>query len=250
MHLRHALRRFAREPRFTVTALVTLALCLGANLTVFAVIDAILLRPLPFPAADQLVIVFNTYPKAGVEDDGASVTNYYERRGRIAAFSSLSIFREGTAIVGETGATERESIMRVSPDFFSTLGAGPILGRAFTDQETMAQTDGVAIISDAYWRQHFTADPHVIGQAVRVNGQPHRVIGVLPPGFHLLSSEARLFLPLSSSAAARGPEGRHSGSTTEMVARLAPGRTIAQAQAEIEKLNARMTAPIVQIFIE
>jgi len=240
MHLRHAIRRFASEPRFTATALLTLALCLGANLTVFAVIDAILLRPLPFPSADQLVTVFNTYPKAGVEDDGASVANYYERRGQIAAFNGLAIFRDGTAIVGETGATARESIMRVSPDFFSTLGAGPILGRAFTDQEMTAQTDNVAIITDGYWREHFNADSHVLERAVRVNGQSHRVMGVLPPDFHFLSSDARLYLPRSSAAAARGPEGRHSGSSTEMLARLAPGRTIAQAQSEIDAHNAAL----------
>ena len=105
--LRHAGRTLRTTPRFTATALVTLAVCLGANLTIFAVVDSILLRPLPFPASDRLVTVFNTYPKAGVLRDGSSTTNYYERRGQIPAFSDLAIYSEGAALVGETGATER-----------------------------------------------------------------------------------------------------------------------------------------------
>src|SRR5690349_13508992 len=91
--LRYAVRQLRKTPAFTITALFTIALCLGANLTIFAVIDSVLLRPLPFPDAGRLVTLFNTYPKAGVERDGSSITNYYERRGRIPAFSSLSIYR-------------------------------------------------------------------------------------------------------------------------------------------------------------
>ena len=171
---------------------MTLAVCLGANLTIFAVVDSILLRPLPFPEAGRLVTVFNTYPKAGVDRDGSSITNYYERRGRIPAFAALAIYRYGTAIVGETGSTEREQIMRVSPDFFSTLGAGPAMGRSFTEEETSFQTDRVVILTDAYWRQHFNADPHVIGRQIRVDGlAEHR--GRRPA--------ARLPLPLLRSAA-------------------------------------------------
>ena len=129
--LRHAARLLRKTPGFTATALVTLAVCLGANLTIFAVVDSILLRPLPFPEAGRLVTVFNTYPKAGVDRDGSSTANYYERRGRIPAFASVAIYSYGTAVVGEAGSTEREQIARVSPDFFATLGTGPIDGAQF-----------------------------------------------------------------------------------------------------------------------
>src|ERR1700681_3382576 len=139
-NLRYALRQLRKAPAFTLTALATVAICLGANLAIFAVIDSILLRPLPFPQSDRLVTIFNTYPKAGVERDGSSLTNYYERRGHIPAFSSLAIYRYGTAIVGEAGSTEREQITRVSPDFFTTLGLGPVIGRTFTEEETTYQT--------------------------------------------------------------------------------------------------------------
>src|SRR5204862_3629607 len=135
-NLRFAFRQLCKAPAFTVTALATVAICLGANLAIFVVINSILLRPLPFPQSDRLVTIFNTYPKAGVERDGSSLTNYYERRGNIAAFSSVSIFREGSEVVGEIGSTQQEEVMRISPDFFTTLGVGPVMGRSFNEVET------------------------------------------------------------------------------------------------------------------
>jgi hypothetical protein len=108
---RFALRQLVKNPAFTVTALATVAICLGANLAIFAVIDSILLRPPPFPQSDRLVTIFNTYPKGGVDNDGSSLTNYYERRGNIPAFSSLSIFRDSTEVVGETGFTRLLNLM-------------------------------------------------------------------------------------------------------------------------------------------
>src|SRR5881227_1002518 len=149
--LKFALRQLRKSPAFTVTALATVAICLGANLAIFAVINSILLRPLPFPQSDRLVTIFNTYPKAGVERDGSSITNYYERRGAIPAFSSLSIYRYGTAIIGKPGSTVRDQIMQVSPEFFSTVAVGPAIGRAFTDAEMTDRTDNVVILSDGYW---------------------------------------------------------------------------------------------------
>ena len=239
--LSYAVRLLRKAPGFTATALVTLAVCFGANLTIFAVIDSVLLRPLPFPWAERLVTVFNTYPKAGVERDGSSVTNYYERRGHIPAFSGLSLYRYGTAIAGNAGATEREPITRVTPEFFATLGRGPVMGRAFTDEETSYRTDSVAILTEGYWRQHFNADPRAIGRQIRIDGLPKTVIGVLAPDFRFLSSEARIYLPLSSDPAQRTPRERHSGgNVTQMIARLRPGATLAQAQSQIDAQNATL----------
>src|SRR6266849_5820920 len=239
--LNYAARLLRKTPGFTATALLTLAVCLGANLTVFAVIDSVLLRPLPFPAPDRLVTIFNTYPKAGVERDGSSLTNYYERRGHISAFTSLSIYSCGREIIGEPGSTERAQTMRVSPDFFATLGLGPAIGRTFTEEETTGQTDHVAILSDTFWRQRFSDDPHVIGRQIRVNSVPRTVIGVLPPAFRFLSSDARVFLPLASRLEDRTPAQRHSGGNViQMIARLRPDATLAQAQSEIDAQNAAL----------
>jgi len=239
--LSYAARLLRKTPAFTATALLTLAVCLGANLTIFAVIDSVLLRPLPFPEPDRLMMIFNTYPKAGVDRDGSSVTNYYERRSRIPAFASLSIYGYGTEIVGEPGSTERLQTMRVSPDFFSTLGLGPAIGRTFTDEETTSETNHVAILSDTFWRQRYNGDPNIIGKQIRVNSVPRTVIGVLPPSFRFLSSDARVFLPLASRPEDRAPSRRHSGGNViQMIARLQPDATLAQAQSEIDAQNAAL----------
>src|SRR4029434_6340533 len=196
-NLRFAFRGLRKAPGFTVTALATVAMCLGANLAIFGVINSILLRPLPFPQSDRLVTIFNTYPKAGVENDGSSITNYYERRGNIASFSSLSIFRYGSEVVGEPGAAEQTEIMRISPEFFTTLGSGPVMGRGFNEAEAeVADNNGVAIVTDAYWRQRLNSDPNVLGRDIRVNTMPRKIVGVLPPDFRFLSSEALLYLPI------------------------------------------------------
>lgn len=235
--LRYAVRLMRKTPGFTVTALATLALCIGANLTIFAVVDSVLLRPLPFPAAGRLVSVYNTYPKAGVPNDGCSLLNYYERRGHIPAFSGLAVYRDATAVVGETGATEQIPVSRVSPEFFSTLGLGLVMGRAFTEAETAQGKNDAAILTDSYWRQRLGADPRVLGRRIRVNSIPRTVVGVLPPRFSFLSSQARIYLPLASSLDERAPRQRHSG-TSHMIARLKPGVALAEAQAQIDAHNA------------
>src|SRR5437667_7506147 len=237
--LRLALRQLRKAPAFTVTALATVAICLGANLAIFAVINSILLRPLPFPQSDRLVTIFNTYPNAGVENAGSSITNYYERRGNIPAFSSLSIFRDFSEVVGETGAAEQTEVMRVSPDFFATLGVNLAMGRTFSEEEAaVAENNGVAIVTDAYWRQRLNSDPNVLGRDVGSNTIARNIVGVLPPDFRFLASEARLFLPIRSRPEERTPQQRHSdGGGTHMIARLKPGATMAEAQSQIDAHN-------------
>jgi putative ABC transport system permease protein len=239
-HLRYAIRLLRKSPGFTFTALATLALCLGVNLAIFAVVDAILIRPLPFPDADRLVLLYNTYPKAGVPDDGSSVANYYERRGQIKALENLALYRDDAAIVGKTGSTEREYVTRVTPEFFQTLGINPALGRAFTDAELTYQTSDVVIITDTYWREHLAADPQVIGQTIRMDGSPVTIVGVLPAGFSFLSSTRNLYLPLASDPRQRQPNQRHSGSSSHMVARLRAGASVLEAQSQIDAHNAAM----------
>jgi predicted permease len=236
--LRYATRLFRKTPAFTATALATLALCLGANLTIFAALDAIVLRPLPFPSPARLVTIFNTYPKAGVLRDGSSIANYYERRNHVPAFSSLALYQETSAIAGFPGATAREPVSRITPDFFTTLGRGPAIGRSFTDRELTFQTDNVAILTDQYRRRYFSTPAQAIGRQIPIDGVPHTIIGVLPPDFRFLSSESRLYLPLSSNLAGRGSRNRHSGGNSrQLIARLRPGATLAQAQAQIDAQN-------------
>lgn len=236
--LRYAFRMLVKSPGFTATAVATVAICLGSNLAIFAVINSILLRPLPFPDAERLVTIYNTYPRAGVENDGATVTNYYERRGNIPAFSSLSIALYRPEPVGEPGSTEQERVMRVSAEFFGTLGVGPAIGRQFNEAD-MANNAAVVIVTDGFWRQRLDSDPNVLGRDLRVNGIPRKIIGVLPPDYRFLSSDARLYVAYKTGGEQRGPAARHSGGgAIQMIARLKPGATIAEAQSQIDAHNA------------
>src|SRR5437868_12839541 len=237
-NLRFALRQLHNAPAFTITAVATVAICLGANLAIFAVINSILLRPLPFPQSDRLVTIFNTYPKAGVENDGSSITNYYERRGKIPAFSSLSMYMERAETVGDPGSMQQEEIVRISPEFFTTLGVSPAIGRNFTDEETDPHKN-VIILTDAFWRQRFNSDPNILGRDTRISGIPRKIVGVLPPAFRFLSSEARVFLPIKSDMEDRGPKARHTNvNRTYLIARLKPGATMMEAQDQIDAHNA------------
>ncbi len=246
--LRYAARGLRRSPGVAATAVFTLALCLGATLAVFAMVDAVLLRPLPFPAPDRLVTMFNTYPRAGVPRDESSITNYYERRGQIAAFSDLSIYREWPATTGDASSTTREPVMHVSPDFFTTLGVTLPAGRPFLEQETLPGADRVAILADRAWRERFDADPSILGRTIRIDRVSRTIVGVLPPTFRFLSSQAELYVPLASELSRRAPAERHSGSAATMIARLAPGVSIEDAQAQVDARNAavELVAPYPQ----
>ena len=240
--LRFAFRQLLKNPGFTLVALAILAICLGANLAILAVVDAVLIRPLPFPGANRLVTMFNTYPGAGIERAAATLANYYERRGNLSAFSDIAIFRPGTAIVGDTGATKQNDIMRVSPEFFQVLQVELAQGRGFTDDEMTYQTDGVAILTDSYWRHEFNADPNILQRQLRVDGLQKTIVGVLPPSFRFLSSSARLYFPLSSNPEDRVVKQRHSNQDFEMIGRLKPGVSLAAAQAQIDADNAAHAA--------
>lgn len=239
--LRQSFRRLVRERSFTLTVLLTLALCIGANVAIFAVVDAILVRPLPFPEADRLVAVRNSYPRAGAERSGASAVNYYDRREAIKAFTSVSIFRDDSVIVGADGAPNRVDIGRVSPDFFATLGVPLALGHTFTDAEMTYQTDQVAVLTDGFWRTHFHADPAIVGKTFFNDGLTITVVGVLPPGFRYLSSRAQFFRPASHGPDDIRPTNRHSNNY-QMIARLAPGVTLADAQAQMDAFNQQQIA--------
>ena len=236
-NLRHALRKLIKTPGFTLTALATLAICLGANLTIFAVVDSILLRSLPYPDADRLVTLYYAYPKLPSAASGASLTSYYERRGQIPALASLAAISQATSVIGETGATSIENLGRVSPEFFSTLGVAPFMGRAFTESEMTYQTDHVAMLSYDYWRGHFDADPAILGKSLRMDGIPRTIVGVLPPNFRFLSFEAPVYMPLSSEEGERNIGARHNVGITE-IGRLASGATLADVQAQIDTSDA------------
>ncbi|GAB5559605.1 MAG: ABC transporter permease [Synoicihabitans sp.] len=238
---KQSLRRLARERSFTTTALLTLAVCIGANVAIFAVVDAILVRPLPYPEADRLVLVRNSYPGAGAERSSSSLPNYYNRRGNIAAMESISIVQSGTAVVGEAGSPQTMDRGRVSPDFWQTLGVPLAMGRTFTEDETFYGNHHVVIVTHEFWQDSFPTG-EILGQTLTIDGQVHEVIGVTPPGLNnYFGQKARFFMPLASDAEDREITRRHSNNQ-QMIARLAPGATIEQAQAQIDAFNEQQLA--------
>ena len=241
-NLRIAARRLWKTPGFTGAALATLALCIGANLAIFAVVDALLIRSLPFPHADRLVTLYYVYPKLPSARSGASLTNYYERRGKIPAFSSIAEISEDTTVVGETGGTSIEKLGRVTPEFLSTLGVTPLLGRAFHEDEMTYQSDQEVILSYEFWKARFNGDPGVVGKPLRMDGMNRRIVGVLPPDFRFLSFKAPVYTPLSSDEGEHSVDARHSIGKI-MVARMADGKTLAEARAQTDALDAQL-APL------
>ena len=237
LSLKYALRQLLKTPGFTATALATLALCIAANLTIFAVVDAVVVRSLPFPESDRLVSLFNSYPGAGVPRSSASWPNYYDRRHSIKAFTSVSIYQNNANSVGDATSPTRVQTARISPEFFDTLGVKLAMGKAFTEEQTAYGPDQVAILTDEYWRAHFNADPNVIGRTFLNDGLKVTVVGVTPRGFRFLSSKAEFFRPAAHDASEATINNRHSNNW-EMMARLAPGVTLAEAQSQIDSFNA------------
>ncbi len=240
--VRYAARVLRKSPGFTAVAVFTLALCLGANLTIFAVVNSILFRPLPFPNADRLVTAFHSYPKGGSPHSAASLPNYYDYRERIKAFASTAIITRMSeqAIVGAPGAPYRVERDRVSPEFFSALGVKLLMGRPFTDQEMVYARSGVAIITYPFWRAYFNGDPNVIGRTFQMDGSNTEVVGVLPPNFRYLSRKTQFYIPAASDPAERAIDQRHNN-TQQLIARLAPGATKAAAQSQIAALDAEQS---------
>ncbi len=238
--VKYAFRQLRKSPCFTAMAMLTLAICIAANIVIFAVTDTILIRPLPFPEADRLVIAFHNYPGAGVEHQACSLTSYYEWRESISAFESTAASQPGSVVIGDIigQIPERVFCERVTPDFFDTLGVKPALGRFFTEEETDLARSTVAILTDSYWRNHYNANPDVLGRDIRVDGQVITIVGILKSDFRYFSSRAKLFFPLASSPDNRGPYQRHN-TNAQVIARLAPGASVGTAQAQIDALNAQ-----------
>ena len=239
LDLKYAIRQLLRSPMFTCVAILTLGLCMGANLTIFAMLDAILVRELPFPQPDRLVVLNNVYPGAAIERAGASIANYFERRDTIDSFESVSMIRLGSRAIGEGQSMYVVKEARVTPEFFETLGISLAMGQTFSEADFDWGKN--TIISDRFWRDHFNADPDVLGMTMTISGYRYTVIGVSPPGFRYLSSDAEVYTPFGHYPNQRLPDSRHANDG-EMVARLKDNRSIADAQAQLDVLNARLLA--------
>ncbi len=240
--LRHAARSLVRHKAVTGLAVLTLALGIGANTAIFSVVDAVLLAPLPYPDADRLVQVWNTYPKMGLDQASVSVPDYFDRREGVSAFeeSALYTYESLNLASGESteGSPERVIAVRSSASLFPLLGAHAALGRVFGADEDQPGHEQVVVLSDRLWRRDFAADPGIVGRDVRLDGKPFRVLGVMPAGFEFPIPRVEAWLPFAPTPEQRSDDSRGYESSS-MVARLAPGASIALAQEQIDAIHRR-----------
>jgi predicted permease len=233
--VRLAIRSLRREPAHSLVAVLILAIGIGANTAVFSVVNPLLLKPLPFPAADRLVWIENT-GGAGLSEQTYRVAAYEELARQSRSFDAMSgyfaFFGYMSYTLTGTGVPERLSGVPVAPGFLEILGVAPVLGRGFSRDEFTAGDPGAVLLSDGLWRRRFGADPAIVGRTVTINGAPAVVAGVLPASFDFSST----FTPgirVDLLVPARLDLIRHWGNTLSIIGRLKPGVSLAQAQAEL-----------------
>jgi predicted permease len=235
--LRIGLRLLWRDKPFTATAVLTLAVCIGANVALFSVVRGVLLKSLALPEADRVLVAGNVYPGAGVHEPiGSAVPDYFDRLREVTVFDGQALFRQDDRSIDEGGTPAQIEAMTVTPSFFRVTDVKPQLGRTFIDQEGEIGNEFVAVLSDAFWRSRFAGDPLAIGRELRLDGRPFTVVGVMPPGFPM-NDDTALWTPMTFTAEQKSDDSRHSNNAI-YIARLKPGATLQQAQAQIDALNA------------
>ncbi len=227
-----------RNKLFSIVALLTLALCIGANTAIFSVINTVLLRPLPYPDSDRLVMLYNIYPNVGVGRGSNGIPDYFDRREETEVFESLALLQLTYFTVGGEQAPLRVSGMRATPSVFPVFETMPTLGRPFNEAEAEIGSDQVVILGHDLWRDMFGSSPSIIDQEIRLDGVPRQVVGVMPEGFELLDREVSIIVPYSFTDEQKSDQARHSNFAT-MIGRLRDGVDIPLAQDRIDALNAR-----------
>jgi predicted permease len=237
--LRFAVRLLWKDRSFAATTVATLALCLAANVAIFAIVDGVLFKPLPYPDPHELVRLNNRYPGAGVTVADNGVPDYFDRKRDVTAIEEIAMFRQAGVTISGGGFSDAERIqsMIVTPSFFRVLQTQPWRGALFTEAQGEIGQERVVVLTHGFWQRVFGGRDDAVGQDVRLGGLPYRVVGVLPPGFAFLSQEIQLFRPAAFSAQEKSDEARHSNNW-QMMARLKDGATREQAQSQVDALNA------------
>ena len=243
--LRYALRALRTSPGFTVVALLTLALGIGANTAIFSVVRGVLLEPLPFLRADRIVRVWHGQPAGGMEKVGFSEPDFLDLQREIRSATSMGgyFFMDGLSGVDLTGGgnPERLSTALVTDGFFQTLGTRPMLGRYLQSDEHIDGRNRVVVLSHGMWTRRFGSDPAIIGRSISLNGDPFEVVGVMPPGFTYPAERTiDAWIPLSNF----GPEsiGRSRGAHfLAVIARMRDGATAPQLDAEMSSVVTRLS---------
>jgi predicted permease len=250
--IRYGLRQLIKHPAFTIIAILTLALGIGANTAIFSVVNAVLLKPLPFPEPDQLIAVGMTDLRAKDQTvlNSISYPDFFDFRDQNRTLTSIAVYRDRSfALSAEEGATSLRG-QKVSGEFFDVLGIKPQIGRAFTraDEQAGGGPAGfTVIISNEFWQQHYGADPNVVGRTITLDRRPYTIAGVMPAGFQfpIQNDPVDLYVTIADDASnpdGSEPQTKNRGShSLRGVARLKPGATAAQADADLVAIAAALT---------
>jgi len=236
--LRYALRTLRKQPVFTLVAVLTLTLGIGANTAIFSLIYQVLLRPLPYPDAERLVFVWNTYPLMGLPQASVSIPDFIDRKTQAPAIEDATLFTGRAINLAQGGQPEQVQALAVTPSFFSTLQRRPALGRGFTEQEAQPNADKYAILTHGPWTTSFGADASIVGRDVRLNGEAHTVVGVMPADFELPMRNVAILVPFAFTPQQMSDQGR-GNEFSSMIARLRPGATIEQLNAQMKTIVGR-----------
>jgi putative ABC transport system permease protein len=239
----HAIRVLRKNPGFTLSALAVLTLGIGANTAIFSVVNAVLLKPLPFPDSDSIVTVFHVPPAAafpGIKRFSASAANYLDWRSQNDVFESMSAFGPRALRIG--GGSRPQSILttRSHADFFTVLRAKPAIGRVFTEAECQPGRDAVIVLSHGFAESQFGSPANALNKQLVLNGRNYEVIGVMPPSFYVKSwfpASAQAWIPLAWTDEDRKVRGNHNWL---VVARLRPGVSVAKAQSAMTVISDRL----------
>jgi putative ABC transport system permease protein len=233
--LRYALRNLVRQPGFAATAILTLALGIGATTAIFSVVNAVVLRPLPYREPDAIVAVRTLWTKTGLNSATVSAPDFHDWKAQNRSFDALAYYSGGEAPVMADGNPDYATTYIVTPGFFDALGVGPRAGRLFTPEEEKAGGPLAAVITDAYWRRQFGARADAIGSTLKLGDQFFTIVGVLPPGLRF-PARADVYAP----AAFTTETASRSGHNYQVIGRLKAGVSLEQAQGEMSAIASRL----------
>jgi putative ABC transport system permease protein len=234
--LRFAFRRVRRAPHYSALVVVTIGLGVGAATAVFSAVDGVLLKPLPYAKADEIVTIWQTKLADGITRDDVSPANFYDLRERSTSFTGLAAANPYGVALRSTTSTDHIEAWMVTEDFMDLVGVPPMLGRAFRPEEFQPNAAPAVIVDHGFWQQRLGGDPKIVGSTLTLDGRPVTVVGVMPHGFELPTRGA-LWLPWSMREDERA---ERFGTYLKLFGRLRPGVTLATAQAELDAIAMRL----------
>jgi predicted permease len=231
--IRYAIRALRKQPLFTLVAVATLTLGIGANTAIFSLLYHYLLRPLPYPDSERLVFVWNTYPLINLPKASVSIPDYLDRRTQAPAIEEATLFTQRSVSLAVEGEPVQVRALAVTPSFFATLRRAPMLGRGFAEGEAQPGADKLAILTHSLWNSRFAADRSIVGRSVRLGGEAHQIVGVLPADFELPGRDIALLMPFAFTPQQMSDQGR-GNEFSQMIARLRPAATIEQLNGQMK----------------